>query len=521
MVSEALHLSLERQAESRTEHPAVEEADGRALSYRELVALSHRLRDRLAALGVGRGDRVGFVLPKSIDAVASLFGILQRGAAYVPVDPAAPADRNAYILHDCSVAAVIVDPTRAAALQDELSKHGELPPLLVLDSEVGHGRALGSTLETLEREAPAPQVPTVACEPDELAYILYTSGSTGRPKGVMVSHRAAMAFVDWCCETFGPRPEDRLSSHAPFHFDLSIHDLHVSMKTGASVVLIGEELGKDPARLAAMIAERRISIWYSAPSILSLLAQYGRLERHDLSRLRIVHFAGEVFPVKHLRATQALLPRPRYYNLYGPTETNVCTWHPIPTVVPESRSEPYPIGLPCAHYETRVIDGDGNDVAPGEEGELLVAGSGVMSGYWNLPEQNARAFLEHDGRRWYRTGDVVVEGDDGAYLFRGRRDRMVKRRAYRVELGEIEAGLYRHPGISEAAVVAIPDEEAGVQIVAFLATRGGEKLSMIKLKRFCAGALPAYMAPDRFCFVEALPKTSTDKVDYQKLMGMT
>jgi acyl-coenzyme A synthetase/AMP-(fatty) acid ligase len=262
-------------------------------------------------------------------------------------------------------------------------------------------------------------------------------------------------------------------------------------------------------------------VWYSAPSILSLLAEYGDLEARDLSALRLVLFAGEVFPVKHLRALHALLPRPRYFNLYGPTETNVCTFYEIPRKIPEERSEPFPIGRACSHLLTRVVDSELRSVSAGQEGELCVGGAGVMRGYWNLAELSARAFLVDDeGVRWYRTGDIVVEGPDGNYVFLGRRDRMVKRRGYRVELGEIEAALYRHPAVREVGVVAVSNQEIGVRVKAFLACHDGRHPSVIEMKRFCADHLPGYMIPDFFSFHGVLPKTSTDKLDYQRLKEM-
>jgi acyl-coenzyme A synthetase/AMP-(fatty) acid ligase len=231
-----------------------------------------------------------------------------------------------------------------------------------------------------------------------------------------------------------------------------------------------------------------------------------------------VLFAGEVFPVKHLRALQSLLPGPRYFNLYGPTETNVCTFYEIPPQIPEERTEPFPIGKACAHLQTKVVDEQGHEVPDGEEGELCVAGPAVMQGYWSLSEQGAHAFLEDgSGRQWYKTGDIVTKDTDGNYLFMGRRDRMVKRRGYRVELGEIEAALYRHPTVAEAALIAISDEEAGVRVKAFLSCRGGKRPSLIELKRFCAENLPLYMVPDLFSFPDSLPKTSTGKIDYQRL----
>jgi amino acid adenylation domain-containing protein len=516
----SLHQFLLNTARLCPDRTAVEEPGYGMLTYQELANLSDRLRDRLSALGVGTGDRVGIYMRKSIDAVASIFGILKTGAAYVPVDPGAPAARNAYILHNCAVRVVIMEERFEAKFRDEIAQLGPTPQLLLLEG-TGGGVPLRQALDREEAQGPAPAMATASPGQNDLAYILYTSGSTGRPKGVMLSHENAVSFVDWCSEVFQPHENDCFSSHAPFHFDLSILDIYVPLKHGATLILIAEDVGKEPQRLAPLIAERRISVWYSAPSILSLLAQYGNLASYDYSALRLVLFAGEVFPVKHLRALQSLLPRPRYFNLYGPTETNVCTFCEIPRHIPEERAAPFPIGQTCSHLQTKVVDEHGREVLANEEGELCVSGRGVMQGYWALPEQSTRAFLADDaGQRWYKTGDIVVEAPDGNYTFLGRRDRMVKRRGYRVELGDIEAGLYRHPMIKEAAVIALPDEEAGVKIKAFLSCREVKHPSLISLKSFCAENLPLYMIPDFFSWHDALPKTSTDKIDYQRLKEM-
>lgn len=491
-----------------------------SIGYGDLGRLTDRLRDRLCALGVGAGDRVGLYLSKSIDSVATIFGILKTGAAYTPVDPGSPPWRAAFILTDCDVRVAVVERAFVAALEAEAAKLGKTIRCLVLE-EVGGGRGLAAALDAADRGGGAPVSPTADPGLDGLAYILYTSGSTGKPKGVMLTHRAATTFVDWCSEVFQPTAEDVFSSHAPFHFDLSVHDIYVPLKHGARLVLIGEELGKDPGRLAELAATERISIWYSTPSILSLLAQYGKLDRHDYSALRHVLFAGEVFPVPRLRAIKALWHGPRYWNLYGPTETNVCTYYEIPDQVPEDRTDPYPIGWCCSHLRSRVVDLDGSILTGGEEGELVIAGPGIMSGYWNLPERNAAAFLtDPDGTPWYKTGDLVVEEPGGVYLFHGRRDRMVKRRGYRVELGEIEAALSGHPQVREAACVAAASQDGQVTIKAWLASRNGGRLSIIELKQFCMDRLPHYMVPDAFGFLETLPRTSTDKTDLQALKAL-
>jgi len=294
--------------------------------------------------------------------------------------------------------------------------------------------------------------------------------------------------------------------------------LYVPLKVGATVVLIPADQGREPLGLAQLIAARRLTVWYSTPTVLSVLAQFGKMTRHDFTSLRLVLFAGEVFPVKHLRAVKELLPLARFFNLYGPTETNVCTWHPIPDVVGADRTEPYPIGRACSHFRARVVDAGGRDVPRAAEGELLMHGAGVMTGYWNLPQRTAESFLvDEGGGRWYRTGDVVTEGEDGVFSFVGRRDRMVKRRGYRIELGEIEAGLHGHPGVREAAVAATDDADGGVRILAYLAMAAGHSTSELEMRRYCVDALPAYMIPDGFTFLSALPKTSTDKIDYQHL----
>lgn len=503
---------------------AVREADGSTITYADLGALSDRLRDRLSAVGVKPGDRVGIYLRKSIDAVAAIFGVLKTGAAYVPVDPTAPPVRNAYILGNCAVKVVITEKVFEPALIHQFKTESASPHLIVMAAS-GGGTGLRAALDEYDRALPAPVTPTVYTSPDDLAYILYTSGSTGKPKGVMLTQRNATSFVDWCSDMFSPLRGDVFSSHAPFHFDLSILDIYTPLKHGATLVIIPEDVGKEPQKLARLIHDAKITMWYSTPSILSLLVQYGKLEECDLSHIRVVNFAGEVFPIVHLKALHAILPKPRYFNLYGPTETNVCTFYELPAQIPADRVDPFPIGKVCAHLEGIVVDEEGNEVARGEKGELCIRGESVTPGYWNLPEQTKNAYLTQGARAvaresWYRTGDIVTEAPDGNYTYAGRRDRMVKKRGYRVELGEIESCLYRHPDVREAAVIALPDETLGMKVRAHLATRDGGRISLIQLKAFCAQHLPIYMVPDVFTFHAELPKTSTEKTDYQTLMKM-
>jgi amino acid adenylation domain-containing protein len=500
---------------SVAKHPhrkAVEDPErAQALTYSELDRRASEIGDALLTHGLRPGDRVGIYAPKSIGTVAGIFGTLYAQGAYVPVDAGAPPARNAGIFADCSIRLAMVAEPLLEGLRSAWDGQS-LDVLEKLEGDLLFVRGMDGvsddTAANLEEASP-----------DEVAYILYTSGSTGKPKGVVHTHRSALSFINWCSEIFEPTEHDRFSSHAPFHFDLSILDIYVPIKHGATLVLIGEDVGKQPLRLAPLIARAGITVWYSTPSILRLLVEYGRLDQLDCSSLRLVLFAGEVFPVKHLRALKKSWHWPRYFNLYGPTETNVCTYYEIPSDIPEGRTEPFPIGFTCSKDRAMVVDEDDREVKLGEEGELLVSGGSVMRDYWNLPDRTKQAFfLSADATAWYRTGDVVKESSTEGFMFVGRRDRMVKRRGYRVELGEIEAALYRHPSVTEAAVITVPDEENGVLIKSFLSlSDGSRRPTLVEMKRYCTEQLPVYMIPDRFSFQESLPKTSTNKIDYQRL----
>ncbi|MEO7573465.1 MAG: amino acid adenylation domain-containing protein [Acidimicrobiales bacterium] len=513
-----LHHLVTEAAEQRPDAVAVVDRD-RSLTYGELDERSARLAAVLAERGVGVGARVGLYLDKSLEAVIGVYAVLRSGAAYVPIDPRSPPARSAYILRDCEVTTLLTGRARSGTWSDLLAEGAPLQHLLVLDGLPDALPPLG-IVEVLDATAASHAAAPISTRRHEssdldLAYILYTSGSTGRPKGVMLTHRNALAFVHWAREEVQVGPDDRLSSHAPFHFDLSVFDLYVTASAGARVCLLPSAASVFPVEIARFIDEQRITVWYSVPSILTMLAEHGNLEPGALETLRTVVFAGEVFPSKYLVKLMGLLPHASFYNWYGPTETNVCTSYRVPAP-PEAGVGDIPIGRSIDGVDTFVVGNDDVVVASGEVGELLVRGSTVMRGYWGDPEKTASRLVTDPrpdalGDPVYRTGDLVSELPGGDYRFHGRVDNQIKSRGYRIELGEIEAAVNAHPSVIECAAVAVPDELISnrIKVVAVVAT----EIAGSELAAFCATRVPRYMVPDQFELRLALPRTSTGKID--------
>lgn len=510
-----LQQLLTRSAKAYPDKPAVW-ARGRGLTYRELDERSNQMAHLLRERGVEKGDRVGLFFPKCVESVVSMLGVLKAGGAYVPLDPQAPADRVGYIIDNCGIQILITNEERCSSLAPETLS--TLECCILTDGEGnGSDRVAWSELA----DFPASSAPQVRLIETDLAYILYTSGSTGGPKGVMLTHRNALTFVEWCAEEFQVRSQDRLSNHAPLHFDLSVFDVYNTLKAGATVYLITEDLALFPTSLADFIETQGITIWYSVPSALTLLLLYGHVTPEKLKSLRMILFAGEVFPMKYLRQLAQVSITSDLYNLYGPTETNVCTYYKVERER-LATLEKLPIGIACANAECFTVTPDGQPAKLGEAGELYVRGPSVTCGYWADPEKTKKTvatnyFQENFEEKVCRTGDIVTVGEDGNYYFQGRRDNQIKSRGYRIELGEIESALLSHPAVREAAVLAIPDEVTGNRIRAVVVPHAAGSVAVLELQQYCASRVPKYMIPEFIDLYNEMPKTSTGKIDRVKL----
>lgn len=468
-----------RQCGDRPDSLALAES-GRTLTYGELLQSALNVAAALRRRGAGVGDRVAILLDHGIDGVVGIFGVLLAGACYVPLDVRNPAARLSYIVADARVEAVLGIGEEPDWLDSSL--------WLDLRRIAPSGSAAGG-LQMPGGEAPAA--------------ILYTSGSTGNPKGVVLNHHGVAAFTRWARALAELRPADRIAGSAPFYFDLSTFDLYAVLGGGASLHIVPAGLTLAPATLSAWLKGQAISGWYTVPSLLSFLAYKGNLGQTPLTALRFLIFAGEVFPSPALIALADMLPGTRLYNFYGPTETNVCCYWEVDRRLLRPDAS-IPIGRPAAGDELRI-----------EEGELLVRGPTLASGYWS--DGSIRPLGEREG--WYATGDGVSVDDCGEFRFHGRLDRMLKCSGYRVEPAEIEAAVSSVPGVRECAVVGIDDPAAGRRPALALSLQ--EPATLAAVRAMLRERLPAYMQPARWLTLEALPRLSNGKLDYRRIEFLT
>lgn len=508
----ALHQLLDRAADASPDHEAIRCGQS-VLTYEELLLRARSVAATLVDAGVRRGDRVGLYLPKNVDAVTAIYATMVAGAAYVPIDPASPVLRAAAIARDCTVSALVTTADRAAGLLAQMEDHK--PRVILLVGGEDAREELGVPTFDFGEVARASLASPVPVVDTDLAYLLYTSGTTGTPKGVMLTHRHALTFIEWCAATIGTGPEDIFSNHAPFHFDLSVFDLYLAAYGGATVSVVPDEWAYFGRDLGRFIQQERISVWYSVPSALMVLTRVAR-EGESFPHLRAAVFAGEVYPTKHLRALRSLVPGAALWNLYGPTETNVCTYYPVVDLPDDDGT--IPIGRACENTEVFAMTDDGRPAGVGERGELYVRGSSVMKGYWGRPDRSADVLVPDPRGAGapafvYRTGDLVRLRPDGDYDFLGRRDHQIKSRGYRIELGEVEAALNVDPRLEVAVATAVPHEDWGSAIVAFVIPKDGVAVTELDVKRGAARHLPRHMVPTRVEIRSQLPRTSTGKVD--------
>ncbi len=520
-----LHGGFLRSAAAHPERPALE-VDGEVLSYAELhrraLVLAATLQQARAKLGDGGPPLTCVLGQRSAAGFAGILGALASGHGYVPMLPTYPAARLAQVVERSRAGSLVVDSGGLRGLEGLLGLISR--PLVVVlaadpvDPEL-RARFPQHLLIGADELASAEswEEPTVGG--DDIAYLLFTSGSTGVPKGVMVAHRNIVRFLDVVTERYQLAPEDRFSHMFEVTFDLSLFDLFGAWSVGACLCVPNGKQRMLPARF---VAEARLSVWFSVPSTALLMKDMRTLEAGAFPGLRLSIFCGEALTVPVALAWAQAAPASVVENLYGPTElTLACTVYPIVAEDPAlALADVVPIGAPLPGMRAKIVDEELCEVAPGESGELALAGPQVALGYWDDPERTAAAFVVLPGETevFYRTGDRVRVGEGGTLLFLGRLDHQVKIRGFRVELGEVESALRREAAVDAAVALGWPETTSGCAagIVGFI---DDASVDVPALRRRLGKLLPRYMLPNKIHVVDAFPLNQNGKIDRKALLA--
>jgi amino acid adenylation domain-containing protein len=486
-----IHQLIEAQS-ARTPDSVALVFQDQELTYFELNQRANQLGHYLRKLGVGRGDLVALCVERSLDMVVGLLGILKAGAAYVPVDPAYPRDRVAFMLTDAGVKAVV---TQQLLLENLPATE---TPCICLDRDWAQ----------IEKESRG--APVALASPQDLAYVIYTSGSTGKPKGVQIEHRAVVNFLHSMQREPGLSEQDRLLAVTTLSFDIAGLEMYLPLMSGACIVIASREQTSDGNRLLALMQRSGTTFMQATPATWRMLLEVGW---EGDKKLKIL-CGGEALPpdlAEHLLARCSEL-----WNVYGPTETTI--WSAAYRVT----SGRVLLGRPIANTQFYVLDRNHEPVPAGVPGELFIGGDGLARGYLHRPELTAERFVPDPfygsaNARMYRTGDLVRWRHDGNLEYLGRMDFQVKVRGFRIELGEIEAVLAKHPAVQQAVVTVREDTPGDKRLVAYIVSSGGEVPATGDLRAHLKSELPDYMVPGAFVTLENLPLTPNGKVDRKAL----
>jgi len=485
------------------------------LTYAELTSRVRRLAGGLVKAGVGRGERVAIVLENSVDAVVAIFAVLKAGAVFVMLNPTIKSEKLTGVLNNCRGAALIAYARTVEALRAGGHETPHLRVVVLAGSEPARpGPDLPRLLawDALVRPEQDSAIPGPKCIDVDLAALLYTSGSTGKPKGVMMTHLNLTSITQSIITYLELTSDDTILNVLPLSFGYGLTQVLMSAFMGCTLIL--ERSFAYPAAILDRMTKERVTGFPLVSSISAILLQMD-LRKWDLSRLRYITSAAAMLPVEHIRKLRELLPHMKIYSMYGLTECMRVTYLP-----PEQIDiRPSSVGKGMPNEQVYIVDEKGEEVGPGVTGELVIRGSNVMKGYWEAPEETARALRDgpYPWEKVLYSGDLFRMDEEGYLYFVARKDDIIKTRGEKVSPREVEDVLYGLPEVAEAAVVGVPDEILGSAIKAVLTLRNGATLSEQTVQRYCREHLEDFMVPKFVEFREELPKTTSGKIARREL----
>ncbi len=482
-------------------------AGGRRMSYAELDEGANRLAHLLRESGLAPGDRAAVLLENSLASAVSIFGILRAGAAFVVVNPTTKPDKLVFMLNDCAAAALVVDAKFAEATAAASRDVASLKCIAAWGGEAGAGPGRRADLDRELVGFPSVR-PRSRCIDMDLAGIIYTSGSTGRPKGVTVTHLNVVSAATSITEYLEMAADDVVLSCLPLSFDYGLYQLLMSVKTGGTLVL--ERSFAYPYRIVELVREEGVTGFPGVPTIFAMLLQMKGLGRDAFDGVRFVTNTAAALPAAHILRLRELFRHARIFSMYGVTECKRVSYLP-----PEELGcRPTSVGRGMPNEQVFVVDKAGGEVGPGVVGELVVRGSNVMMGYWNRPEETARALRpgRYPWERVLNTGDLFMKDADGYLYFVARKDDIIKSRGEKVSPREVEGVIYELPAVREVAVVGVPDAVLGQAIKAVVVPSEEGALEARQVIAHCARRLENFMVPKHVEFRTELPKTATGKI---------
>jgi len=485
---------------------AVVEGD-QSWTFRQLQEATHVMAGALLQIVTPPNAVIAVLLKKSFNAVVSDLAITGIGCVYMNLDIKSPAARLEQILDIIAPIIVITDAQGQKILSQICNSTIKIINVddIHLDEIDGVGNPGESRLGLLIDTDPY-------C-------IINTSGSTGIPKGVVLNHRSFVDFMDWSADELNVNGSEVIGSLSPIIFDIFSYELCMLIFKGSTICLIDERLAPYPAKILEVLEKNRVSYIFWVPTIMVNIVNMGLLEKFSLSDLKVVWFAGEVFPTAHFNKWFDRLPDVQFVNLYGPIEITLdCTFYPISKRIPDD--QPIPMGHPCTNTALLVLNEDGTETLDGQIGELYVRGTSLAMGYYNNPDQTARAFIQNPLNKnypetIYKTGDLVMRRE-GLYHFKGRADTMIKHLGYRIELADIEHAILS--SIAAVRNVCVVYSQHNKEIVAYCELQ--EDLTIQSFRAVMVQKLPAYMIPSRLEEVEQMPMNANGKIDRLHLKRM-